>query len=781
MAGKSLIIVESPAKTRTIKNYLGDSFSVLASMGHVRDLPDSDLGVDIENNFAPNYVALKDRSDVMKKIRDAVKDADTVYLATDPDREGEAIAWHLQEALKLKNAKRIEFNEITKSAITYALANPRDIDLPRVNAQQARRILDRLVGYQLSPLLWKKVRRGLSAGRVQSVAVKLVCDREREINAFIPEEYWTIIANVCKHQKQEDSFKAKLIEKNNVKYKPTNEAQAKETTEFLEKAEYVVVSVKNSTQRRQPQPPFITSSLQQEASRSHGYNAKRIMRIAQDLYEGIDLGKEGHAGLITYMRTDSTNVSEEAKEKAAEFIERTYGIEYLPENARKIKKVQGAQEAHEAIRPTDPARTPESIAHLLNPDQLKIYKLIWRRFMASQMANARIDVMIVDLQAGEYLLRANGQRVAFPGFLKLSPDRQEGELLPDVKIGEIVDLLNLKTDQNFTQPPSRYTEATLIKALESRGIGRPSTYAAILSTIIDRKYTTLEEKKFHPTGLGLVVNEQLETHFKDIVDPDFTARMEGQLDEVENGKEDWVKVLRDFHTGFNAELLLAADNMVRLKVPEEALEKLCPECGKHLVVREGKFGKFIACSGFPECKYSGDEKDIIKSTDGSETSTDNITEGEPEIEVKCDKCGSLMVKRNSRRGPFLGCSNYPECKNIMNLDGQVKPEKAPTQYTTIKCEKCGRPMALRNSKRGQFLGCSGFPRCRSLTKLPEDGVIIMEQSEVDTMLAKAKEAAAKKTVKKVPSETVKKTVKKTTAPKTKTTAAKSKAKPTKQE
>ena len=758
-AKKSLIIVESPAKTRTIKNYLGQDFEIMASMGHVRDLPENGLGVDIEHHFAPEYVTIKDKVETLSRLRKAAQQADVVYLATDPDREGEAIAWHLREALNLGDADRIEFNEITKGAITHALANPRKVDMQRVNAQQARRVLDRLVGYQLSPLLWRKIRRGLSAGRVQSVAVKLVCDREREITAFLTEEYWSIIANVTPHDGAPTPFAAKLIAQDGVKLKLSNEEQARTAESALRTAAYRIVDVKISDQRRNPQPPFITSTLQQEASRAFGFSAKRTMALAQQLYEGLEMGEEGHVGLITYMRTDSIRISDEAKEQAAKYIGLQFGEDYLPKGERKAKAIKGSQDAHEAIRPTDVARAPEIMARHLSADQLKLYKLIWRRFLASQMASAILEVMVVDVAAGVYTLRANGQRVKFPGYLSLSPDRQESEFLPPVHQGDALDLLDLLTEQHFTQPPPRYTEATLIKAMEARGIGRPSTYAPTMSTIIDRRYVLLEQKKFLPTGLGMVVTEQLEKHFPNIIDPDFTAHVESDLDAVESGAEDWVGLLEKFYVPFEKALTDAAETMERIKVPEVALEQVCPKCGKGLALKEGRFGRFVACTGFPECDFTSPEEQFFKQDSGEE-----VAQSE-QPEVLCELCGAPMVMRKSRRGPFLGCSKYPECTSTRPLPGSPEAaveKKEPAPWTNIPCEKCGRPMALRTGKRGQFLGCSYFPRCRSLKKLPEDGAYeIIPRPEPAPKAAKTAGAKTTRATKK-PAAVAKSTTKRAT-------------------
>lgn len=746
MADKTLIIVESPAKTRTIKNYLGADYEVMASMGHVRDLPKDGLGVDVEHHFAPAYVNMKEKTETLSKLRKAAQAAKVVFLAMDPDREGEAIAWHLHEALNLHDAKRIEFNEITKQAITHALEHPRDIDMQRVNAQQARRVLDRLVGYQLSPLLWKKVRRGTSAGRVQSAAMRLICDREREILAFITEEYWTVIAQLAPQQPEPTQFAAKLIERDGVKIKLTNAEDSAVVVDALRDASYRIIKVKVSEQKRNPQPPFITSTLQQEASRAFGYTAKRTMAVAQQLYEGLEMGEEGHVGLITYMRTDSTRIAEEAQEAALNYINEYFGAEYVPKVERKAKAVKGSQDAHEAIRPSDVFRTPEMMTAHLTADQLKLYRLIWKRFLASQMASARLEVMVVDVQAGIYTLRANGQRVKFPGYLTLSPDRQESEFLPAMSEGDMLNLLDLLPEQHFTKPPARYTEATLVKSLESHGVGRPSTYATIIGTIQDRRYALLEDKKFHPTGLGMVVNEQLEKHFANIVNLEFTADMEGKLDAVESGEEDWVTLLERFYDPFEKALTAAAENMERIKVPDVMLEQVCPECGKPLALREGKFGKFVACTGFPECKFTAQEEEFLKEKK-EQIEGEEAEPAEALPEVLCELCNAPMMVRHSRRGPFYGCTNYPACKGTMpmpNEDGTVPVKKEPAQLTGIPCEKCGRPMAIRISKRGKFLGCSGFPRCRSIKPMPEGEIEILPPAPIVEKEKKPRKTAVKR-------------------------------------
>jgi DNA topoisomerase-1 len=553
-SAKPLIIVESPAKTKTLKNFLGDDYRVEASMGHVRDLPEKEFGVDLSNGFTPKYETLPARQEVLKKLAEAAASAPEVYLASDPDREGEAIAWHLKEALRLQNAQRIEFNEITRQAVQQALQHPRDIDMNRVNAQQARRILDRIVGYKLSPLLWKKASRNtLSAGRVQSVAVRLVVEREREIEAFVPEEYWTITARLTPDT-EANAFDATLRLRDGEKLELHNEQEANAVVQELEGAQYVVQKIKRTERKRNPSPPFITSTLQQEAARKLGFSAKRTMQIAQQLYEGVELGAQGSVGLITYMRTDSTRVAAEAQQQAREYIGKEFGDRYVPEKPPQYRSRRGAQEAHEAIRPTSVTRTPESVKSYLSKDQYEVYRLIWQRFIASQMAPAVLDVVTVDIQAGRYTFRATGSSVKFDGFMRVYVEgKDNGELsdeerppLPPMLEGQVLTLLELLPEQHFTEPPPRYTEATLVKALEEKGIGRPSTYATILSTIVERGYVELKDKRFHPTALGIAVTDYLVKHFPDVMDVQFTASVEQQLDEIEEGKQAWTEVLRAF-------------------------------------------------------------------------------------------------------------------------------------------------------------------------------------------------------------------------------------------
>lgn len=690
--GKSLIIVESPAKTRTLKNFLGPDYRIEASMGHVRDLPKRELGVDVEDNFTPSYNTIPERKDVLKRLGQAVKEAEEIYLASDPDREGEAIAWHLQQALKLKSAKRIEFNEITQQAVTSALHAPRNIDIDRVNAQQARRVLDRLVGYKLSPLLWQKVRRNLSAGRVQSVAVRLVCDREREILAFVPQEYWSIVAKLTPEGRMEP-FEAKLAQINGSKAEVANEEDANKILADLDAADYVVAKITEKQQKRNPAAPFITSTLQQEASRKLGFSAKRTMLAAQQLYEGIELGDAGHVGLITYMRTDSTRVSAEAQAEAREYIEKAFGKEYLPASARQVRK-KGAQDAHEAIRPTSVHRHPDDVTHLLSRDQARLYKLIWQRFVASQMNAAVFDVVTVDIKAKQYTFRATGSMLKFAGFKAVYTEGrdttevvdEERPPLPRMKQGEELRLLDLTPNQHFTEPPPRYTEATLVKALEERGIGRPSTYATIMSTIQDRGYVILEEKKFNPTDLGFGVTDYLVEHFPTILDVAFTASVETHLDEVAEGAVEWHQLLREFYDPFDKALKHAQWG------PEGTARK-CPNCGKDMVEKRGRFGPFLGCSGYPECKT------IVK------VEREKIAAVEPkETDIDCPECGRKMLLRQGRTGEFLGCSGYPECKKTMSIDKKIG----------VKCPVCeeGEVVEKMSKKRKIFYGCNRYPECK---------------------------------------------------------------------
>lgn len=663
-----LIIVESPSKIKTIKKTLGSGYTVMASKGHVRDLPKSKLGVDTEHDFKPQYINMSDKKDLIKELKDAAANSDGVLLATDPDREGEAISWHLAHllALDLNEPNRVAFNEITESGVKAGIAAPHKIDLNLVDAQQARRVLDRIVGYKLSPFLWKKVKSGLSAGRVQTVALRLIVEREREIEKFNSEEYWSVDAKLLAGTK---SFKAALYgfaDGKKIDVIP-NAEEADKIVSALIGAEYIVSALKKGTRKKQPAPPFITSTLQQEASRKLGFTGQRTMRIAQQLYEGVDVPGAGTTGLITYMRTDSLRISEEARAAAYKYITGRYGKEYLPEKPRYFKTKSGAQDAHEAIRPTSIGFTPESVKDALTAEQYKLYKLIWERFIASLMEVCVQNTVNADITAGDYLFKASGYSVKFDGFTVLyeegkDDDSAEGGALPEMKTGDKLKLKELTPNQHFTQPPARYTEPTLIKALDENGIGRPSTYAPILSNILGRDYIEREKKSLKPTNLGMVVSDLMVEYFDKIVDVKFTAGLEKQLDEIGAGKRGWVDTIKDFYKDFDKLYKKAEDSLEgkRVKVPDEETDVICDKCGRKMVVKSGRFGKFLACPGYPECKN---------------------TKPMPEDEVKqpCPKCGGKLVKKTSKRGKkFYGCSNYPECDFA-----------APGIPTGEKCPECG--------------------------------------------------------------------------------------------
>jgi DNA topoisomerase-1 len=652
---KPLIIVESPTKARTIKKFLPARFVVKASVGHVRDLPKSSLGVDVENDFTPRYLTIKGKGDVIKELRSAVKSATEVYLATDPDREGEAIAWHLAELLKLPDPKRIELHEITKAAALAALKDAHHIDMGRVNAQQARRILDRLVGYKISPLLWAKVRGGLSAGRVQSVAVKLIVDRERQIGAFIPKEYWSVtalLARVAALAADSDvPFAAELVSHAGKKLELRTQAETDVALRALDGAAYRVGSIKKREVRRNAPAPFTTSTLQQEASRKLKMRVRRAMQVAQALYEGVDLGaSEGTVGLITYMRTDSTRISEPARDAAREFIVAEYGEAF--HGGRRYAVREGAQDAHEAIRPTSVLHTPERLASHLKREELRLYTLIWERFVASQMSQALFDQTVVDVTAGEYGFRATGTIMRFPGFTRVYDEGKDEESagkgrirLPELHENEDLDCRKLEPKQHFTEPPPRYTEAALVKALEENGIGRPSTYSTIVETIQARGYVTQQERRFMPTEIGTAVNDLLVEHFPKILNLAFTAQMEGDLDKVAVGDENWITLLRRFYGPFATELEEAEKKLPRLELRDEPTDEICPKCGRPMVIKTGRFGRFISCTGYPECKTA---KPIVKETG-----------------VPCPKCGGAIVERRSKKGrTFYGCGNYPNCDFI---------------------------------------------------------------------------------------------------------------------
>jgi len=633
----NILIVESPAKGKTIEKYLGSDYKVVASFGHVRDLPEKELGVDVSHDFKPHYIIPYKSRKVVSNLKKAVAGAKEIYMATDYDREGEAIAWHIVEALKLKDPKRITFHEITKDAIREAVTKPRKIDMYLVDAQQARRVLDRLVGYKLSPFLWRKIYAGLSAGRVQSLAVRLIVEREREIEKFKPEEYWTILAEL---EKNKQKFKAVLIEKDNKKIDKLEiktERDAKNIIEKLEKSEYTVKNVEEKQENRWPSPPFNTSSMQQEASKRLSFTAKKTMKLAQDLYE------HGH---ITYMRTDSFNLSVLAQNTARKFIKEKIGIKYLPDMPRVYKtKTKAAQEAHEAIRPTHLDHEVNDIGNpAFSEDHLKLYDLIWRRTIASQMKEALLDTIAVDIQAGNFVFRANGVKINFEGFMRIWQSKVEEKTLPDLKKEDLVNLIELLKEQHFTEPPARFTEASLIKTLEENGIGRPSTYAPIISTIQDRKYVTMEQRHFKPLEIGFIVTDLLVTHFPDIVDMHFTANMEQELDDIAENKKEWEKVIKNFYEPFNKNLENKYDEVKKKELVEEKTDKNCPKCTKPLVIKLGKFGKFLACTGFPECKHT---EQIITSTG-----------------LKCPECknGDVIERRTKKGKRFWGCSRYPKCK-----------------------------------------------------------------------------------------------------------------------
>jgi DNA topoisomerase-1 len=674
-----LVIVESPHKAKTVKRYLSGDYEVVASMGHLRDLPKSKLGVDIDNDFEPQYINIKDKENLIKEIKKKAKASDHVYLAGDPDREGEAISWHLAQLLGLdmNDKNRVTFNEITKSGIDAGMKNPRTIDLNLVNAQQARRILDRIVGYKLSPFLWRKIRRGLSAGRVQSVAVKMICDRENEIRAFVSQEYWSIDGMFFAGGSKK-AFAAKVDTVDGVKPDLKSQADADAVLKRLDGAEFIVDKVKKSVRKKNPAAPFTTSTLQQEASRRLGFQGRRTMKAAQELYEGLDIKDMGPTGLITYMRTDSLRISDEARAAAYDFIKEKYGDAYIPDKPRVYKTKGSAQDAHEAIRPTNPAITPELVkASGVTNDQYKLYKLIWERFIASQMANCTMDTMSVDIAANGVMFKATGYSVKFDGFTVLyeeSKDEEEEKknVLPPLTKGDKLTPKEILGNQHFTQPPPRYTEATLVKAFEETGIGRPSTYVTTVTTIINRNYVERDGKQLKPTSLGEVTNELMSEHFDKIVDVKFTANMEKSLDDIESGKIGWVKTLQKFYKEFDSELGTAEKEMEgkRVKVPDEATDEICEECGKPMVIKIGRFGKFMACSGFPDCKNT---KRIVQETGGD-----------------CPFCGKRVLLKKSKKGKkYYGCENNPEC-SFMTWD-------IPTEE---KCPRCGSTLFQKGGKNG---------------------------------------------------------------------------------
>ena len=710
-----LVIVESPSKAKTIGKYLGPDFQVKACMGHLRDLPKSTMGVDLEHDFTPEYIPMKEKADLIKELKKAAEKAGTVYLATDPDREGEAISWHIKELLGLPENKtrRVTFNEITKGVVTKAIQQPRDIDLDLVDAQQARRILDRIVGYQLSPLLWRKIRRGLSAGRVQSVATRLVVERENEIRAFVPEEYWSLDVTLECLDKP-GRFEAHYHGENGKKTVLASEEQTVAVLSDVQGQSFTVREIKKAEKRRSPAPPFITSTLQQEASRKLNMTPKRTMALAQQLYEGVDVTGHGTVGLITYMRTDSLRLSEEALSAAKDYVEERYGKNYHPGTPRRFKTKGAAQDAHEAIRPSDVRLDPETVQADLTRDQFRLYKLIWSRFVASQMSNAVYDTATIDTDCKGHSFRSNHQSLRFSGFLAVYEEGRDDEseekldTLPELREGEQLRHVESKPEQHFTQPPARYTEATLVKAMEEKGVGRPSTYASIVSTIQDREYVVKKDKKLEPTPLGEVVTQLMLDRFNDVIDVEFTAGMENKLDEVEAGKLPYKQVLRDFYAGFHKEMEEAEEALkdTRIKVPEEVTDEVCELCGRNMVVKFGRFGKFLACPGYPECKNA---KPIVERMPG-----------------RCPKCGGGMLKRKSKRGfAYYACETGAEC-GFMTWDVPVKD----------RCPSCGKSM-FKLSGRGSRKPFCVNPACEAY--VPEDKRGYRRKATADKTAAKPEE------------------------------------------
>lgn len=704
---RKLLIVESPAKARTIGKFLGRQFTVKASVGHVRDLPKNKLGVDEQAGFEPHYEVLPSKEKVVDELRRAARNADSIFVATDPDREGEAICWHIAEILGGLDVPfhRVEFNEITRQAVRAGIAHPRRIDENRVDAQQARRVIDRLVGYRLSPLLWKKVKRGLSAGRVQSVALKMICDREAEIDAFTPEEYWLVDALV--NAGTPPPFPLRLTKRSGKKWRPGSRATAEEVRGALQKAELVVDDLSSRERRTRPKPPFVTSHMQQAASARLRFPIRKTMRVAQSLYEGVDLGDGGRVGLITYMRTDSFRVAAQAVEEARTLIAERWGDEALPDSPNRYRSRSGAQEAHEAIRPTDVTRTPESLRQALSPDQLRLYQLIWERFVASQMAPARFNVTKVTMNVRPYTFNATGKMLLDQGYQRVwsessKRDANEVDLPQGLEKGGRLELERVSLEQKWTQPPARYGEATLVKALEENGIGRPSTYASILGTLSDRDYVDREKGSFRPTELGRQVSRLLVGSFGDLIDESYTARLETDLDRVATGDEPWQRTVARFAEQFYPELERASEEMPSLKggIPTD---ERCPECGRELVLKFGRYGEFFACSGYPECRHTRDVRDQAEDA-GSR-------EGEQETPT-CPECGAPMVQKRSRYGPFWACSRYPDCRGKRSMAGKSATRARPTGVPCPETD-CDGELVQRRSRRGRvFYGCSRFPECR---------------------------------------------------------------------
>lgn len=706
--GKSLLIVESPTKVNTLKKIVGKDFIIKASVGHLKDLPKKKLGVDVDNDFAPEYITIRGKGKILQELKTAAKKCDTIYLAPDPDREGEAIAYHIgNEVARFTKGKiyRVTFNEITKKAVLDAIKNPTELNNNRVNAQQARRILDRLVGYKISPILWKKVHRGLSAGRVQSVALRIVCEREREILAFKPREYWSITLELEGSEKPQ--FQSKLFKIDGNKAEIANKAEADEILKGLEGANPVLEDIVKKERKRNPSAPFITSTLQQEASRKLNFSPKKTMMLAQRLYEGIAMGRKGTVGLITYMRTDSVKLSDQALEEVRAFIPERYGKEFLPGSPNMYKSKKSAQEAHEAIRPTDVKLEPSTIKEHLEKDMFRLYQLIWSRFVSCQMVPAVLDTTQFDIKTGKFLFRSNGSILKFAGFMKVyveSQDDEQGDavqstgkaddrLLPPLKKGEELKIQEVLPEQHFTQPPARFSEAMLVKELEDKGVGRPSTYAATISVIKDRDYIQSVERRLQPVELGFMINDLLVENFPDIMNAEFTAKMEEQLDDIEEGKLEWVDALKSFYTPFKLDLEKAEEKMKDFKAVVEETDEVCEKCDQPMIIKWGRFGKFMACTGYPECKNT-------KDLGGKGDSEDGATADE--VEGNCDKCESPLIMKRGRFGKFIACSNYPECKFTKPIGlGISCPEEA-----------CKGEIAARRSKKGRtFYGCTKYPDC----------------------------------------------------------------------
>lgn len=706
MGNKSLLIVESPAKVQTLKKIVGKDFIIKASVGHLKDLPKKKLGVDVDNDFAPDYITIRGKGKILAELKAAAKKVVDIYLAPDPDREGEAIAYHIgNEVSKFAKGKiyRVSFNEITKKAVTEAIKHPTELNSNKVDAQQARRILDRLVGYKISPLLWKKVQGGLSAGRVQSVALRIVCDREREIEAFKPEEYWSITAQL--EGKVPPVFEAKLFKIGQEKAELHNEQETNKVLDSIKGKEFVLEDIVKKERKRRPAAPFITSTLQQDASRKLNFSPKKTMMLAQRLYEGVSLGHKGTVALITYMRTDSTRISDEAMGQVREFIGPRYGKEYLPEKPNIYKSKKSAQEAHEAIRPTDVTLEPAAIKNNMDKDLFLLYDLIWSRFVSCQMVPAILDTTQFDIRCGDTLFRANGSIIKFRGFLQVYEESKEeagnsenksdtDRLLPPLEKNEVLNMQDIKPEQHFTQPPPRFSEAMLVKALEEKGIGRPSTYAAIISVIKDRDYIRNVEGRLRPSELGYLVTELLVENFPDIMTTEFTANMEDRLDQIEEGKMEWVKALKEFYQPFEKDLVAAEKKMKNVKAQVEETDEICEKCGKPMVIKWGRFGKFIACTGYPECKTT-------KQLNADGTTESN--QANEKVEGQCSQCGSELIVKMGRFGKFVACSNYPECKFTKPVSlGIACPE-----------ENCKGYISVRRSKKGRtFYGCSEYPNCK---------------------------------------------------------------------